>query len=135
MFQSLCEQPRDVVIVQGVKHLPAVPARSHETEASEESELMRDGRLAESQKRGDVADAELRGGQRVQNPDPGGIAEDLEGLGQGRDVRLWDKPGAQLRDHLVMGLENVAGLGVAWESGCGPQDGLRHLLISEYIFR
>ena len=43
------------------------------------------GRFAQPDVLGNLVDAELTGRQRVDDADPGGIAEDAEGIGKGLD--------------------------------------------------
>ena len=58
----------------------------HEPHAPQQPQLMRDGRLADPDRAGDVADAELAARQRIENPDPGRVAEHPERLGKRLDA-------------------------------------------------
>ena len=82
MLQPLREQADDVVVVEGVEDHLARRGGADEAHAAQQPELVRDGRLAEAEQRRDVADAELGARERVEDPHAGGVAEDLEGLGE-----------------------------------------------------
>ena len=74
-----------MVIVEGVEHHLSRAALAHESCASQESQLMRDRGFAEPQDVGDVADTEFGTGEHVEDAHARGIAQDLEGVGQGTD--------------------------------------------------
>ena len=82
MGQCLSEQFENVLIVDGVIDEPARASRAHEPHAPQQPQLVRRGGLADTDERGDVADAELAAGQRIEDPDAGGITEDAERVSQ-----------------------------------------------------
>jgi hypothetical protein len=78
----LIQELENVVIVDGVVHLPAGTPRAHEPHAPKEPQLMGGGGLTDADERCDVADAKLTRGKSVQNPHPGRIAQRAEGFRQ-----------------------------------------------------
>ena len=82
VFEPLREKTNDVLVVEGIEDLLAGPAGTNQPHAAQQAELMRDGRLAQTQQFGDVADTQLAAVDRVQDTDPCGITKRLEGLGQ-----------------------------------------------------
>ena len=82
MLEALFEERDDVVIVGDVVDVPAVAARLDQPHAAQQPELMGDGRLGEAEQLGEVADRHLGAGERVEDADARGIAEDLERFGQ-----------------------------------------------------
>ncbi len=58
---------------------------AHDPRVSQEAELVRHGRFAEAELGGEVAHAQLRTRERVEDPDAGGVAEDAENLGEAFD--------------------------------------------------
>ena len=88
VLEPLLEKADDVVIVGDVVDVPAGAARFHEPHAAEQTQLMGDGGLGESEKLREVAHRHLGAGEGVEDPHTGGVAKDLEGLGQGGDRRL-----------------------------------------------
>ena len=96
MLEPLIEEADDVVVVGDVVDVAAGAARLHEPHATQQSQLMGDGGLGEPEEVGEVADRHLGPGEGVEDPDPRGVAEDLEGLGQGGDGRLVEEARLQL---------------------------------------
>src|SRR5919204_1793178 len=84
VLEALLEQVDDVRIVETVVDHPPGAARPHESHAAQKAELVRHGRFAEPEEGGDVAHAQLRARQRVEDADAGRVAENLEGLGERR---------------------------------------------------
>ena len=82
MGRRLSQQLENVLIVDGVVDQPARAARAHETHPSQQQQLVRRSGLADADERGDVADAELPRGQRVEDPHACRITEDPECLSQ-----------------------------------------------------
>ena len=82
MLEALREQPGDVVVVECVEDQPPGPARTDQTEAAEEPQLMRRGGLAQPDQRGKVADAQLSARERVQDADARRITQGPERLGE-----------------------------------------------------
>jgi hypothetical protein len=76
----LVQELENVVVVDGVKDLPAGTPRAYEPHAAKEPELVRGSGFTDPDERRDVADAELPGGKCVQNPHSGRIAQRAEGL-------------------------------------------------------
>ena len=115
LLSSTCSSPcsnrrDDVMIVEGVEDHAAVAARPHQPHAAQQAQLVRDGRLAEAEQPGEVADAELGAGERVEDAHARRIAEDLERLGQGADRRLGEQRRLE-RGHLRRSeVEHVAGV-------------------------
>ena len=85
MLEPLLEQANDVVIVEGIEDHAAVAARTDETHAAQQTQLVGNGRLAEAEQARDVAHAELGAGERIQDAHARRVAQQLEGLGEGAD--------------------------------------------------
>ena len=80
--QALLEQADDVLVVERVVDLPPSAPRAHEAHAAQQPQLVRDGRLADPDQLGDIADAQLSAGERVENPDSRRIAQHSERVGE-----------------------------------------------------
>src|SRR5262245_24871718 len=80
--QPLPEQREHVLVVEGIEDHPALASRPDDALVARQAGLVRNGRLGDVQLTGEIADAELRSRQRIENPDPRGIAEDAKNLGQ-----------------------------------------------------
>ena len=65
--QSLHEQSGDVAVGEAIHGAIAVTPKRDQCPVAEQSQLMTDSRLTDSAHLGEIADAELRGGQRVEN--------------------------------------------------------------------
>ena len=74
-----------VMVVEGVEGLAAGTADTDQPRGSQQPKLVRHGRFAQAHERGQIADATLTVRQRVYNPHAGGIAEELEDIGDGLD--------------------------------------------------
>ena len=85
MGRRLCEQLEDVLIVDGVVDQAARAARAHETHAPQQPQLVRRSRLADTDERGDVADAQLARRQLVEDSYACRITEDAECVSKGFD--------------------------------------------------
>jgi hypothetical protein len=82
MGQRLSEQFENVLIIDGVVDEPTRPARTYEPHAPQQPQLVRRGGLADADERGNVADAKLAPGQRIEDPHSCGITEDAERVGK-----------------------------------------------------
>ena len=71
-----------MIVGQGVENGLAVLPGLDQPVCLEDAQLVGDGGLGQAQQLGDVAHAQLRFEQGVQDLDAGGVAEDLEQLGQ-----------------------------------------------------
>lgn len=87
MLQPLGEQADDVLIVEGVEDLSSRATRTHEPQAAQQAQLMRDGGLREVHPARKVLDAEFGAREGVEDPDARGVAEHAEGFRE-RDDRL-----------------------------------------------
>lgn len=85
MRHRLAKELEDVVIVDGVVNESSGAARTDEAHASQEAELMGDGRLAHADKRRDVADTELSIRQGIEDPHAGRVAQDTKRVGKRLD--------------------------------------------------
>src|SRR5262245_24618958 len=85
MLARVVQQPDHVVIVEGVKRHPPAPPRTNEPRATQEPQLMRNGRLTEADERRKVADTALAMRERVEQPHAGWISEQFEDIGDGLD--------------------------------------------------
>jgi hypothetical protein len=82
MDQTLSEDGSHVFVLQRVVNDLSFPAVLHQPGLPKSPQLMGDGGLAHVQERGDVADAHFGPQQGAKYPDSGGIAENLEKVGQ-----------------------------------------------------
>ena len=98
-----------MVVGQGIKDGFAFPAEFHQLGVFQNAQLVRNGGLAYPHQLGDVADAQLRFKQGVQNLDAGGVAEYLEQLGQVVQRLV----GGHFAQHLVHSLLGDFGRGAA----------------------
>ena len=97
VLEALLEQADDVLVVERVEdHAPARRG-ADEAHAAEQPQLMGDGRFAQTEQSREVADAQLGPRERVEDPDAGGVAQDLEGLGQRGDRRRSSSSGSVCR--------------------------------------
>ena len=71
-----------MVIVDRVVHEPAGAARTHEAHPAKQTQLMRDGGLADADERRDIAHAQFAGRERVEDSDARRIAEHAERVRQ-----------------------------------------------------
>ena len=85
MAQALPKQGEHVLVVEGVENHPAVAAGADDPRVAQQAELVRHRRFGDAELGGEVADAQLRARQRVEDPDAGGVAEHAENLGQAFD--------------------------------------------------
>jgi len=85
VFEPLCEQADDVVVVEGVEDQLSGAALANEPRVAQEAELVGDGGLGDAEEVGDVADTELGAGEGVEDADASGVTEDLECVGEGVD--------------------------------------------------
>ena len=83
VLEPLLEEADDVVVVGDVVDVPAGAARLHEPHAAQQTQLMGDGGLGESEELREVAHRHLGAGEGVEDPHARSVAEDLEGLGEG----------------------------------------------------
>ena len=88
MLEPLFEQLDDVMVVEGVVDVLAVAARFDQAGAAQQPQLMRDRGLGQIEHLGEVADRDLGLRQGVEDSHARGIAEHLEGLGQGVQLRI-----------------------------------------------
>ena len=85
MLVRLRKEADHVVVVEGVEHHLARASLPDEMSVPEEPQLMRHGRFTEAEHLRDVSDAEFAAREHVQDADAGGIAQHLEGVGEGVD--------------------------------------------------
>ncbi len=71
-----------MLVVDGVVDQAARAARAHQTHTPQQPQLVRRGGLADADERGDVADAQLARGQRVEDSYACRITEDAECVGK-----------------------------------------------------
>lgn len=125
--KCLLKQSDDVLVVEGVKHLSAGATGPHEPHAAQQTELMRDRRLADTEDACEIADAQLAARERIQNPDACGIAEQPEGIGDARHGVVTRQPTAPLGDARVIGvMRHVARVGIGELLGDGNRVADRH---------
>ncbi len=74
------------MIVNGVESQPAVTTDAYQPHRAKETQLMRDGGLAQADPGGEVVDAELTGPQYIEDPDTSRVPEHAEGICQRLDV-------------------------------------------------
>src|ERR1044072_2994067 len=80
--RCLFQQFKDVLVVNGVVDKASRAAWTNHTHAAKEPQLMRHSRLADADKRCDVAHAQLAARERVENANPCGIAKNPKCIGQ-----------------------------------------------------
>jgi hypothetical protein len=80
--QSLTEQRDHVLIVECVKNHSALAPRPYDAGVPQEAKLVRDGRFSDAELTREVADAEFRPRQRIENPHTCRIAEHAKNLSQ-----------------------------------------------------
>lgn len=85
MLAGVVQQPDDVMVVERVEREAPGPADPHEPRGAQEAQLVRNGRLGLTDERGQVADAALSMGQRIDESDAGGIPQQFEDVGQRLD--------------------------------------------------
>jgi hypothetical protein len=85
VLEPLGKQTDDVLVVEGVEDQLAGAALADEARLAEETELMGNGRIRQSEEVGDVADAELGAEEGIEDADAGGIGEHLEDVGETAD--------------------------------------------------
>jgi hypothetical protein len=90
--QRLREQFQNVLIVYRVVDKAARAARPDQAHAAQQPKLMRRRGLTDADERRDVAHAELPAGERIEDPDPGRIAQHTERVGE-----RFDRPRAHQR--------------------------------------
>ena len=81
MIQPLFEERVDMLIVQGIVHLPPFLTVFHQMQGPQGPQLVRDGRLAHTQCGSDVTNAQLAMGQGRDDAHSRGVAERFEGFG------------------------------------------------------
>jgi hypothetical protein len=96
VLEPLLEEAHDMVVVGDVVDVPAVAARFHEAHPAEQTQLMGDSGLGETEELREVAHRHLGAGEGVEDSHARGVAEDLEGLGQGGHRRLVEEARLQL---------------------------------------
>src|SRR5262245_29839654 len=80
--EALPEQGEHVFVIEGVEDHPAFPPGADNADVAEQTKLMGDGRFGDRQLVGNVADAQLGPGERIEDANTRGISEYPEGLGQ-----------------------------------------------------
>jgi hypothetical protein len=93
VFETLCEEADDMLVVEGIKNLLSSTAGTDETGPSEQPKLVRDGRFAEVQELGDISHAQFGARDRVENPHARRIAENLEGVSESGDRGVGQQSG------------------------------------------
>ena len=87
VLSRVVQEADDVMVVERVEGQTAGAADADEARGAQQTQLVRDGRLGQADERGQVADAALTVRQRIDQPHPGGIAEQLEDIGNGINSR------------------------------------------------
>jgi hypothetical protein len=80
MSERLLQQFKDVLVVDGIEDETAGPPRANQAHTAKQPELMRHCGLADPDKRRNVADAQLPGGDGVEDADPGRITKNAKCL-------------------------------------------------------
>src|SRR5688572_1827980 len=83
--QPLTEQREHVLVVERVVNHPPVPAGADDARVAEQPELVRDGGLGDIELRRERGHAQFVARERLEDADPGGIAQHAEDLGQAVD--------------------------------------------------
>ena len=110
MRQRLSKQLENVLIVDEVVDEPAGAPRADEPQAPQQPQLVRGGGLADPDERGDVANAQLTPGQRVEDPDACWITEHAERVGQSFDRACAHQRGSSRRREMrSVTFEGLAG--------------------------
>ena len=78
MIQTLSDDGTHMIVRQRIKNRFPFPAGTDELGIFQDLQLMGHRRLRHAKTRGQIADADLRLKQNKQQPDTGGVAEDLE---------------------------------------------------------
>jgi len=81
MVNALPEQAIDMVIVKGIPGIFALFAVFDQPGIAQETQLVRDGRLAYIDDSGNITDAHLPFGQHLQDFNPGTVAQDPKQFG------------------------------------------------------
>jgi hypothetical protein len=84
VLEPLRKQADDVLIVEGIEDHLSGAAGTYHAQVTEEAELVGHGRLAEPEQAGNIADAQLGAGNRVEDTHASDVAEHLERLGERR---------------------------------------------------
>lgn len=92
VLQPLLEQPDDVVVVGDVVDVFAGTARLHEPHAAQQAKLVGHRGLGQAEELREIADRNLGPREGIENPDPGRVAQDLEGFGQVGNGALVEEP-------------------------------------------
>src|SRR5204863_9395968 len=109
-LEPLLEQTDDVLIVERIEDHSSSTARAHQAHAAEQAKLMRHRRFGQSKQPRDVADAQLRARQRVEDADARHVAEHFEGLSERDDGTLTQQRRLEPRDFGGIEMENVAAI-------------------------
>mgnify|MGYP000111891887 CR=1 FL=1 len=108
MAQAVGEDVADMLVGETVVDDAPGLAPAHDPPVAKQPQLVADGRLAEADEQGEVADAELVGeGQRVEQARARGIGKRGKGRGQGIGLLLLDDPPQQGGD--VLGMQALGG--------------------------
>jgi hypothetical protein len=83
-----------MIVERVVDQLPGA-SWSYQTGVAQETQLVGDGRLAEAEQLGKLADAQLSTRDGVEDADPRGVAEDFEGIGEGGNELGVEELGAE----------------------------------------
>ncbi len=108
MFQPVLEEADDVLVVERVEDHASGAPRAHETHAAKQTQLVRDGGLAQPEEPRDVAHAQLRPRQRVEDPHARRIAQNLECFRQRGHRAVSHQPPLERGDLTRMQMEDVA---------------------------
>lgn len=86
-----------MMVVERIVREPSGAPDPDEPGGAQETQLMRDRRLAETEQRGEVADAAFAVGQRIHDPDACGVAQELEYSGHRLDGAGPEETGLERR--------------------------------------
>jgi hypothetical protein len=88
VFEALCEEADDMLVVEGIENLLSGTAGTDQTGPAQQPKLVRDSRFAEVQELGDISHAQFGARDSVENPYARGIAENLESVSERGDRRV-----------------------------------------------
>src|SRR4030095_2513838 len=83
--QALSKEREHMLIVERIENHPAFAASPDNTGITKEPELVRHRGLGHAQLTGQVADTQLRAGERIEDADTGRVTEDAKDFGQAFD--------------------------------------------------
>ena len=127
MLHAHADDQPHMVIIQRVDDGFSLPAEAHQLGVLEGAQLMADGALGQTQKLGQVADAQLAFEQGIQDADAGGVTQHPEQVGQ---ILQPVVAGHQAVEFLQVGMFVLPGTQV--RHGKGPPFD-KHMSICSYV--